>query len=73
MTGRTCSRHETSPYLLQHRDNPVALAALGRRAALQGRKTQQPARSCSRSAMPPVTGAMSWPMRAFEDGEIGRR
>ena len=49
----------TSPYLLQHADNPVGLVAVVRRTPL----TRQGAATCPSSflsATRPVTGAMSW-------------
>ena len=48
---------ETSPYLLQHKDNPVHWQAWsdGDARRRQGRRTS---RSCCRSAMPPAIGAM---------------
>ena len=54
---------ETSPYLLQHKDNPVHWWAWGE-AALAEAQARPASRSCSRSAMPPAIGATSWRMRA---------
>ena len=54
---------ETSPYLLQHKDNPVHWQAWGPEALAEA-QARATSRSCSRSAMPPAIGAMSWPMRA---------
>ena len=48
----------SSPYLLQHADNPVDWWEWGtRRSPRRGAAT---CRSCSRSATPPATGATSW-------------
>ena len=46
---------ESSPYLLQHRDNPVHWQAWGPEA-LAHAKARETNRSCFRSAMRPVTG-----------------
>ena len=46
---------ETSPYLLQHQDNPVDWYPWGAEALDRARGTT--ARSCSRSATRPVIGA----------------
>ena len=54
---------ETSPYLLQHKDNPVAWWPWGPAGAWP-RPSAPTSRSCSRSAMPPAIGAMSWRMKA---------
>ena len=56
-------RRETSPYLLQHKDNPVHWWAWGAGGARRG-QARPASRSCSRSATPPATGATSWRMRA---------
>ena len=48
--------HETSPYLLQHADNPVDWCPWGPEA-LRARARPRPARSSSRSATRPATGA----------------
>ena len=47
---------ETSPYLLQHADNPVDWYPVGRGGARAARATRT-GRSCSRSATRPATGA----------------
>ena len=47
---------ETSPYLLQHKDNPVDWYPVGRGGARRAR-ARRTGRSCSRSATPPATGA----------------
>ena len=46
---------ETSPYLLQHADNPVDWYPWGEEAL--GRARAEDRRSSSRSATPPATGA----------------
>ena len=53
---------ETSPYLLQHKDNPVHWWPWGPEALAEANRPAN--RSCSRSAMPPATGATSWRTRA---------
>ena len=53
---------ETSPYLLQHQDNPVHWRAWGQRPRPRPSARESP--SCSRSATPPAIGATSWRMRA---------
>ena len=55
--------HETSPYLLQHKDNPVHWRAWGDEALAEA-KRDAASRSCSRSATRPAIGATSWRMRA---------
>ena len=55
-------RDETSPYLLQHEDNPVHWRPWGEAAFAEAQRATS--RSCSRSAMQPAIGAMSWRMRA---------
>ena len=47
---------ESSPYLLQHAHNPVDWYPVGRRG-VRGRAARSDARSSSRSATPPATGA----------------
>ena len=47
---------ETSPYLLQHRDNPVDWYPWGEEALEPG-PGRRTGRSCSRSATRPATGA----------------
>ena len=49
--------NEKSPYLLQHAYNPVDWYAWGEEAFERARKENKPI--CP-SAIPPVTGAMSW-------------
>ena len=49
---------ETSPYLLQHKDNPVDWYPWGEEALERARA--RTSRSCSRSATRPATGATSW-------------
>ncbi len=51
-------QHETSPYLLQHKDNPVHWMAWGD-AAFAGAKAEKGAFFC-RLVMPRAIGAMSW-------------
>ena len=46
---------ETSPYLLQHSDNPVDWYPWGEEAL--GGRARRTGRSCSRSATRPATGA----------------
>ena len=53
---------ETSPYLLQHKDNPVHWWAWGPEALAEAKRSTS--RSCCRSATPPATGATSWRTRA---------
>ena len=47
---------ETSPYLLQHQDNPVDWLPWGEEAR-GGSRASATSRSCSRSATRPATGA----------------
>ena len=47
---------ETSPYLLQHADNPVEWYPWGEEALERGPRART-GRSCSRSATRPATGA----------------
>ena len=46
---------ETSPYLLQHKDNPVDWRPWGAEALAAAK--ERTSRYCCRSAMPPATGA----------------
>ena len=52
-------RHETSPHLLQHADNPVHWRPWGPAALEEARTEKKPI--LLRSATPPATGATSWP------------
>ena len=54
---------ETSPYLLQHADNPVHWWAWGEAALAEAKRTNRPI-LLLRSAMPLATGATSWRMKA---------
>lgn len=56
MTNRLAS--EKSPYLLQHKDNPVNWYPWSEEAFEAARREDKPFSSAS--ATPPVTGAMSW-------------
>ena len=56
--------HEKSPYLLQHAQIPWTGIPGGKRP-LTGRKGKT-SRSSSPSAIPPATGAMSWPMNPLK-------
>ena len=47
---------ETSPYLLQHKDNPVDWHPWDEEA-LGGSQERRTGRSCFRSGTPPATGA----------------
>ena len=51
-------RHETSPYLLQHADNPVHWRPWGAAALAEAARANS--LSCCRSVMRPATGATSW-------------
>ena len=56
---------ETSPYLLQHADNPVNWYPWGAEAFAAAREQTTP--SCSASATRPAIGAMSWPMNRLKN------
>jgi len=58
---------ETSPYLLQHADNPVDWFPWGRRRSSARGPRASPC--CSRSATRPATGATSWPTSRSRRGD----
>jgi uncharacterized protein YyaL (SSP411 family) len=51
---------ETSPYLQQHAENPVDWHPWGEEALTLARREEEADPACP-SAIPPATGAMSWP------------